>query len=193
MSARSVTKPGSGVRCVDDVSAGTIFSLGHGTLTAEGFAHLLREASVELLVDVRRFPGSRKHPQFGSDEIATYLRAVDIGYHWSPSLGGRRRLSPGCTNSGLRNRQFRAYADHMVSNEFLDGIADLVALAALSRVAMMCAESLWWRCHRRLLADHLVLVEQVPVMHLFHDGRLVPHPTTPEARLSNGAVVYVDG
>ncbi|MGD9795055.1 MAG: DUF488 family protein [Acidimicrobiia bacterium] len=176
---------------VDDARAGTILSLGHGMLSAEQFGNLLHEARVERLVDVRRFPGSRKHPQFGFDAIAAHLLALGIGYHWSPSLGGRRRLSRGSPNSGLRNPQFRAYADHMTSHEFLDGVADLIAQAELSRVGMMCAESLWWRCHRRLLADHLVLVEHVPVVHLFHDGRLVPHPITPEARLVNGAVVYV--
>ena len=91
---------------------------------------------------------------------------------------------------GLRNDQFRAYADHMISDEFVEGVAELSALARARRVAVMCAESVWWRCHRRLLADHLVLVEQMRVEHLFHDGRLVEHPPTPEARLLDGRVIY---
>lgn len=168
-----------------------ILSVGHGTLTAEKFGDLLDRVRIECLVDIRRFPGSRKHPQFGGAEMAERLPKFGVGYRWLPSLGGRRRLSLGSPNVGLRNEQFRAYADHMTSAEFLEGVAELVARSAVSTIGVMCAESLWWRCHRRLLADHLVLVEAVPVEHLFHDGRLVPHPTTSEARSINGAVVYV--
>ncbi len=167
-----------------------IRTLGHGTLTADELARLLSAAGVEVVVDVRRYPGSRRHPHFGSEEMATWLPSRELGYVWVPSLGGRRRPAAGSPNVGLRNEQFRAYADHMASKEFADGVTELTELAADQPVAVMCAESVWWRCHRRLLADHLVLVSEVPVEHLFHDGRLVEHRPTAEARRSDDHVVY---
>ncbi|HEY6428349.1 MAG TPA: DUF488 domain-containing protein [Acidimicrobiales bacterium] len=168
----------------------TIRTVGHGTLTAEEFVAVARNAGVEGVVDVRRFPGSRRNPHFAGQEMATWLPEHGIAYGWLPSLGGRRKPAPGSPNVGLRNDQFRAYADHMISDEFARGVAELSALAQTSPVAVMCAESVWWRCHRRLLADHLVLVEHLRVEHLFHDGRLVEHAPTSEARLVDHHVVY---
>ncbi|MDP9019337.1 MAG: DUF488 domain-containing protein [Actinomycetota bacterium] len=165
-------------------------TLGHGTLTDDELAQLLGEVGIELVVDVRRYPGSRRHPHFGSDEMATWLPPRGLAYRWLPSLGGRRTPAAGSPNVGLRNQQFRAYADHMASEEFANGVAELTELAADRPVAIMCAESVWWRCHRRLLADHLVLVSEVPVQHLFHDGRLVEHRPTAEARRTHDHVVY---
>ncbi len=167
-----------------------IRTLGHGTLTAGDLAGLVRHAGVEMVVDVRRYPGSRRHPHFVADEMATWLPESGPGYRWLPSLGGRRTPAADSPNVGLRNEQFRAYADHMASEEFAGGVADLLELAQDQPVAIMCAESVWWRCHRRLLADHLVLVAEVPVEHLFHDGRLVEHDPTPEARRAGDHVVY---
>lgn len=167
-----------------------IRTLGHGTLTADELARLLREGGVEVVVDVRRYPGSRRHPHFASEEMATWLPLRELGYRWVPSLGGRRRTAGGSPNVGLRNEQFRAYADHMASKEFAEGVVELMELAAAQPVAVMCAESVWWRCHRRLLADHLLLVSGAPVEHLFHDGRLVEHHPTAEARRSDDHVVY---
>lgn len=163
-------------------------TVGHGTASADEFADLLTGAGITELVDVRRFPGSRRHPQFGSDAMATWLPEAEIGYRHFESLGGRRRLASNSVNIGLRNEQFRAYGDHMATDEFLDGVAELFRVDG--SVAVMCAESVWWRCHRRLLADHLVLVEGVDVEHLFHDRRLAAHPPTPEARPVDGHVVY---
>jgi uncharacterized protein (DUF488 family) len=168
----------------------TIRTLGHGTLSAEEFVIVVHNAGVEVVVDVRRFPGSRRYPHFAREEMAAWLPEHGVDYEWLPSLGGRRKPAPDSSNSGLRNEQFRAYADYMMSDEFDEGVTDLFALARVRRVAVMCAESVWWRCHRRLLADHLVLVEQTRVEHLFHDGRLVEHPPTPEARLFDGRVIY---
>ena len=168
----------------------TIRTVGHGTLTAEEFVAVARNAGVEGVVDVRRFPGSRRHPHFAGREMATWLLDHGVDYRWLPSLGGRRKPAPDSPNVGLRNDQFRAYADHMISDEFAGGVAELCALAQARPVAVMCAESVWWRCHRRLLADHLVLVEQLRVEHLFHDGRLVEHAPTPEARRVDHHVVY---
>jgi len=161
---------------------GAVRTLGHGTLPADAFAELVRGAGIEVVVDVRRYPGSRRFPHFGSGEMPGWLAGHGVEYTRLPALGGRRAPDPGSPNVGLRNAQFRAYADHMASAEFAAGVADLLALAAARPVAVLCSESLWWRCHRRLVADHLVLVEEIPVEHLFHDGRLTPHGPTPEAR-----------
>lgn len=168
----------------------TIRTLGHGTLTTEEFVAVAHNAGVEAVVDVRRFPGSRRSPHFASEEMALWLPEHGVDYRWLSSLGGRRKPAPDSPNIGLRNEQFRAYADYMISDEFAGGVAELCALARGRRVAVVCAESVWWRCHRRLLADHLVLVEQMRVEHLFHDGRLVEHAPTPEARRVDGHVVY---
>jgi uncharacterized protein (DUF488 family) len=167
-----------------------IRTLGHGALSAGELATLVTEAGIEVLVDVRRYPGSRRHPHFGRDQMAAWLPEAGSEYRWMPALGGRRRPDPGSPNVGLRNEQFRAYADHMATAEFADAVAELVHLATDRCVAVMCSESVWWRCHRRLLADHLVLVLGTPVDHLFHDGRLAEHPPTPEARRAGDHLVY---
>ena len=147
-------------------------------------------AGIQVVVDIRRYPGSRRHPHFGRDEMAVWLPADGVDYRWLPGLGGRRPPAAGSPNIGLRSEQFRGYADHMASPEFLAATQELLALAGGATVAVMCAESLWWHCHRRLLADHLVLVAHVPVEHLFHDGRLAQHTATPEARPADGHLVY---
>lgn len=167
-----------------------IRTVGHGVLSASGFADLVRRAEIGMVVDVRRFPGSRRHPHFGKDQLVEWLPAAGVQYQWSPGLGGRRTGSPDSPNVALRNLQFRAYADHMASGEFETAVRELLGLASSVSVAVMCAESLWWRCHRRLLADHLVLVEDRAVEHLLHDGRVIEHPVTTGARRAGRQVVY---
>jgi uncharacterized protein (DUF488 family) len=168
----------------------TIRTLGHGTLSKDEFLAVVSDAGLEVVADIRRFPGSRRNPHFASEEMAVWLPERGVDYRWLSALGGRRTPTSQSPNVALRNEQFRSYADYMTSNEFAEGVVDLCALAQHRRVAAMCAETVWWRCHRRLLADHLVLVEQIRVEHLFHDGRLVEHAPTPEARLLDGRVVY---
>jgi uncharacterized protein (DUF488 family) len=168
-----------------------IRTLGHGTLAMDEFLAVARAGELEVIVDVRRFPGSRKHPQFRGEEMEQWLPDHGIGYVWLSSLGGRRKPDPDSPNRGLRNEQFRAYADHMVSEVFAQGVASLCEVAQNRRSALMCAESVWWRCHRRLLADHLVLIEEARVEHLFHDGRLAAHLPTPEAHRVEDHLVYV--
>ena len=168
----------------------TIRTVGHGTLDADELGELLRGAGVTELVDVRRFPGSRRFPQFRAEEMARWLPEHDVGYRHLEALGGRRKGVPDSPNVGLRNDSFRAYADHMATDGFAAGVATLVDIAAGESVAVLCSESVWWRCHRRLLADHLVLVHGVVVEHLFHDGRLNRHDPTPEARRHDDHVVY---
>jgi uncharacterized protein (DUF488 family) len=167
-----------------------IRTLGHGTLAVSEFLDVARGAELEVIVDVRRFPGSRRNPQFGSDEMARWLGDHGLGYEWLESLGGRRKAALDSPNQGLRNDQFRAYADYMMSSEFARGVEQLCGLAQTGMVAVMCAESVWWRCHRRLLADHLVLIEDTRVEHVFHDGRVAPHLSTPEAHRVNDHLVY---
>jgi uncharacterized protein (DUF488 family) len=123
--------------------------------------------------------------------MATWLPEHGIEYRWLSTLGGRRKPAAESPNQGLRNEQFRAYADYMTSDEFGGGIAELCALSLVRRLAVMCAESVWWHCHRRLLADHLMLIEETRVEHLFHDGRLVAHVPMPEAHRLDEHLVYV--
>jgi uncharacterized protein (DUF488 family) len=170
----------------------SIWTVGHGTLDAPDFVALIAGAGIERIVDVRRYPGSRRHPHFASDQMAGWLVESGLEYEWTPALGGRRRPVPDSPNTGLRNAQFQAYADHMATAGFRAAVDDLLTGATGRRVAVMCAESVWWRCHRRLLADHLTLVDGWDVEHLMHDGRLTAHPVTPEA-VRDGEVVRYPG
>ena len=165
-----------------------ILTVGHGTLAQDDFAALVNGAGIGEIVDIRSFPGSRRNPQFGTDEMTRWLPEAGITYSWLKSLGGRRKKVPDSEHVMLRHPAFRAYADHMEMPEFLAGVDDLLTRGEHS--AVLCSESVWWRCHRRLLADHLVLVRQVEVVHLMHDGRLTLHPPTSEARLDGDRVVY---
>lgn len=169
-----------------------LLTVGHGTLAADELAALLREAEVAALVDVRRYPGSRRHPQFGRDALVEWVPAAALAYRWDERLGGRRPTRPDSPNVALRNEAFRGYADHMATSEFTAALDQLVAEAARRRTAVMCAESLWWRCHRRLLSDAAVLTRGVDVHHLLHDGRLAPHRLTEGARLTDDGIVVYD-
>ncbi|MGH9052185.1 MAG: DUF488 family protein [Acidimicrobiia bacterium] len=166
-----------------------LFTVGHGTLESEAFSRLLRNAGVRRLVDIRSFPGSRRHPQFNREGMAGWLAEAGFSYRWEPRLGGRRRERPESPNEGLRNPSFRAYADHMRTPEFSAGLHQLLGEA--SPTVCMCAESLWWRCHRRLVADAAALREQAEVLHLLHDGTSQPHPVTEGCRIdAEGLLVY---
>jgi uncharacterized protein (DUF488 family) len=168
----------------------TLYTVGHGTLAADAFAALVRGAELSRVIDVRSYPGSRRHPHFGREEMEGWLPAAGVEYAWMRELGGRRRPVEGSRHLALRNDAFRAYADYMETDEFREGVLRLPVIADDAPSAVMCSESVWWRCHRRLLADHLVLVEGVDVVHLMHDGRLTPHPTTPGVRVEDGRLVY---
>ena len=165
-------------------------TVGHGSLPAEDFVVVLEDAGVGHVVDVRAYPGSRHNPQYGQQEMQRWLPEAGIRYSWLPALGGRRRPSGDSIHIALRHASFRAYADHMGTAEFLDGVAELLALGTKEPTAVMCSESVWWRCHRRLIADHLALVRDVEVLHLMHDGRLTPHVPTAGVRTAGGALVY---
>ena len=151
---------------------------------------MLAAVPIEVLVDVRSFPGSRRNPQFGRTEMERWVRDAGVEYRWMSALGGRRRPVEGSRHVALRNASFQAYADHMETPAFLTSVDDLLSVVAERPTAVMCSEAVWWRCHRRLLADHLVLVRGVGVTHLMHDGRHTDHPLTEGARLADGEVVY---
>ena len=168
----------------------TLHTVGHGTLPAEQFASLLDGAHVARVVDVRSFPGSRHNPQFAREEMERWLPDAGLGYVWLRDLGGRRRQVADSKHVALRHDAFRAYADYMETPDFLAGVDELLTLAQSESTSVMCSESVWWRCHRRLLADHLVLVRGIEVFHLMHDGRRTPHVPTEGVRVADGALVY---
>jgi uncharacterized protein (DUF488 family) len=167
----------------------TIFTVGHGARSIQEFLHLLQDAGVERLVDVRTAPGSRKHPHFGKDALAASLQTVGIEYEWQKELGGWRKPRADSRHIALRSPAFRGYADHMQTAQFREALANLINMARTNPTAVMCAESLWWRCHRRMLADAL-LVAGCRVVHLMPDGRQDPHRLNPSARVEGDTVVY---
>jgi uncharacterized protein (DUF488 family) len=168
----------------------TILTVGHGTLPAERFVELLQGAGIQQVVDVRSFPGSRRNPQYGRAAMEQWLPTADVEYRWLAQLGGRRRPVDGSKHVALRHPSFRAYADHMESKDFQRGVSELLDGAGGTLLAVMCSETVWWRCHRRLLADHLLLVREVEVLHLMHDGRLTPHRPTHGVRRKGRRLVY---
>jgi uncharacterized protein (DUF488 family) len=168
-------------------------TVGHGTLREDDFAALVFDAGIGLVVDVRSFPASRRHPQFRREAMERWLPDAGVAYRWEPRLGGRRRPRPDSPHVALRVPAFRGYADHMETEEFRDAVDELLAEAGARPAGVMCAESVWWRCHRRLLADATVLLRGASVEHLFHDGRLDVHRPTPEARVDGQRLVYDGG
>jgi uncharacterized protein (DUF488 family) len=143
-----------------------LYTLGHGALQSDVFATTLRAAGVEVAADVRRFAGSRRHPQFGTADMRRWLGAAGIAYRALPDLGGRRTPLPDSPNAGLRNAGFRGYADYMATPAFRAAFDGLIALARERPTAIFCAETLWWQCHRRLIADAAVLLAGFEVVHL---------------------------
>ncbi len=170
-----------------------LLTVGHGTLTAEALSAVLVGAGVQRLVDVRTAPGSRRHPHFGRDQMSRWLPAAGVAYRWEPALGGWRKPRPGSPNTALRHSGFRGYADHMATPEFAAALDGLLGEAAGAATAALCSETLWWRCHRRLLADAAVLTRGVEVLHLDHGGRLTAHRPTDGARVDGRVVVYDGG
>jgi len=154
---------------------------------------LLQEAAVDLLVDVREFPRSRTNPQFNSDVLPVSLAAVGIGYRHLPALGGRRhhvRNTPPSPNTLWRNQSFRNYADYAATDAFRAGLDELQSLMREHRCAIMCSEAVWWRCHRRIIADYM-LAQDIPVGHIMGANKVEPARLTPGARrLPGGNLVY---
>ena len=172
-------------------SLGTLFTVGHSTRTIEDFLELLQAHRVARVVDVRRFPGSRRHPHFGQDALAAALARAGMEYVHEEELGGRREAAAAeSTNRGWRNASFRAYADHMASASFGAVLERVLAGAGERPTALMCAEAVPWRCHRQLIADAAV-ARGWRVLHILSPERAEPHALHPEARVrADGTVVY---
>lgn len=168
-----------------------LFTIGHSTHSIERFIELLQQDRIAALVDIRRFPSSRNCPQFNQTELAGALKEHGIEYHWLEALGGRRPKVKNATsaNAGLRNESFRNYADYMQTEPFRQGIVELADIADTKRTAIMCAENVFWRCHRRLVSDYVV-AQGGMVEHIFPNGEVKPHEPTEGVVMQNGNVTY---
>ena len=172
----------------------TLLTVGHGTASQEALGALLSGAGVELVVDIRTAPGSRRHPHVARAELEQWLPAAGVAYEWSRDLGGFRRPPPDSPDVVWREPMFRGYAAWMRQEPFRAALGRVLGQAAARRTAVMCSEAVWWRCHRRLLADAVVLLHRKPVQHLMHDGRLVPHAPSDGVRVrSDDRLVYDAG
>ncbi len=166
-----------------------IWTIGHSTRSEAEFLELLRANDIEVLADVRRFPGSRKYPHFGADNLHATLENDGREYSAFPELGGRRRALENSPNSIWRNESFRGYADYMETAEFRDGIARLLEIAREKNVALMCSEAVWWRCHRSMIADYLK-AQGIEVLHIMGENKTDEHPYTAPARIVDGKLTY---
>lgn len=167
----------------------TVWTVGHSTRSGEEFGQILIAHGIQVLVDVRMFPGSRRYPQFNRAALSESLAELGIEYKHEPRLGGRRTPRPDSHNTAWKNAQFRAYADHMESDEFRNAVKELLQLAAQRRVAVMCAEAVWWRCHRSLISDYLKAAGHT-VNHIIDETKTEEHPFTSAARIINGELSY---
>jgi uncharacterized protein (DUF488 family) len=172
------------------LNSSTLYTIGHGIVDISTFAGYLSDAAIESLVDVRRFPGSRRHPQFGAAALSEALREIGIAYRHAEDLGGRRHPASDSPNTGLRNDGFRGYADWMASDAFREAFATLLSESCDRRTAVMCAETPWWKCHRRLIADASVLLAKTPVVHLI-SGKQSGHRLTEGVTVLGGRLLYI--
>ncbi|RSN70488.1 MULTISPECIES: DUF488 domain-containing protein [Actinomadura] len=175
------------------MAAPPLLTFGHGTAGRDELARLLDGAGVRAVVDVRTAPGSRRNPDVRRDALSAWLPDAGVRYRWEKRLGGFRRAAPDSPDTFWRNASFRGYAGHTRDPDFLAAMDGLLREAERDRTAVMCGESVWWRCHRRLIADFAVLARGRPVLHLAHDGRLTEHPPTPGARLRGDGLLVYDG
>ena len=171
----------------------SIWSIGHSTHSLDEFVALLHAHQIARIADIRTVPKSRRNPQFHTDSLRESLPATGIAYRHHPWLGGWRKSEQDSANGAWRNKSFRGYADYAMTPEFAHGIAELRELAGDERTAMMCSEALWWRCHRRIVADRLV-ADGDTVFHIGSDGRVTAHQLTPFAAVSpSGVITYPAG
>jgi uncharacterized protein (DUF488 family) len=184
-----------------------IWTIGHSTRSIEDFISLLKENEIKLLADVRSWPGSKRYPQFNKEALAESLSARGIRYEHFPELGGRRKPNADSRNTAWRNASFRGYADYMEAEEFHKGVERLLAFARNDGLgsrrndrdgsetvtpwsaAIMCAEAVWWRCHRSLISDYLKACG-IEVMHILDSNKIEAHPFTSAARIVNGELSY---
>ena len=170
-----------------------LLTFGHSTADRDRIADLLGHAGVTAVVDVRTAPGSRRDPDLSRRRLAEWMPGRGIAYRWEPALGGFRTPPVDSPDTVWRNTSFRGYAAHTRSPEFVTAMDRVLREASHDRIAVMCSEAVWWRCHRRLIADFAVLARGVPAHHLMHDGRLSVHAPTPGARLNDDGLLVYDG
>jgi uncharacterized protein (DUF488 family) len=167
-----------------------IWTIGHSTRVIDDFISLLKENGIKVVADVRMFPGSKRYPQFGREALAKSLGENGIRYEHLPELGGRRKAKVDSHNTAWRNASFRGYADYMETEQFQKGIERLLDIATESApAAIMCAEAVWWRCHRSLIADQLK-ARGVEVLHILGAHKVESHPYTSAARIVKGELTY---
>lgn len=168
-----------------------LFTIGHSNQSLVQFLDLLSRHTILVVVDVRRFPASRSFPHFNREDLSKALAKQGIEYYWLAALGGRRpkQQETASKNLGLHNESFRNYADFLSSQEFRNGFDLLMQIAGSKRTAIMCSESVYWRCHRRLISD-VVQANGGTVLHIFSSGELRPHQWTDGAKAADGIVTY---
>ena len=166
-----------------------IWTIGHSTHTIKEFIDILKSFHIECVVDIRSFPGSRRYPHFNKEALEVLLPENNIKYIHLRDLGGRRKVRPDSINTGWRLAAFRGYADYMETNSFKEAIKELERLGSGERTAYMCAEAVWWRCHRSLVSDYLKLHEW-KVMHIMGIGKTQEHTYTSPAQIVNGELLY---
>jgi uncharacterized protein (DUF488 family) len=167
-----------------------IFTVGHSTHPIEEFLALLSQHEIKMLADVRSYPSSRKWPHFNQEELSTALERSSIEYRWLKSLGGRRHSKDAASpHTAWQIPAFRSYADYADGDDFRAGLEELISLAEQKCVAYMCSEGLWWRCHRRIISDHL-LVRGWTVMHIMPTGKLTEHALPDFARIVENRLIY---
>lgn len=167
----------------------SIYTIGHSNRAIDDFLHLLTNSTIQVLVDVRRFAGSRKYPHFNPDNLKLSLAEKNIKYVAIDSLGGRRKVAENSQNTIWKNPSFQAYADYMETPDFVDGIHQLEHVAKNKSVAIMCSEAVWWRCHRSMIADYLK-AEGWEVVHIIGESQPKEHPYTAPAKIINGKLTY---
>lgn len=167
----------------------TIWTIGHSTRSLEEFVDTLHSFSIELIADIRSYPGSRKFPQFNKEALEISLPQHNIQYIHLKNLGGRRKVNPDSKNTGWKHAAFRGYADYIETGAFKEGIIELVNKALKQRTAYMCSEALWWRCHRSMVSDYLKL-QGWKIMHIMGVGKAEEHSYTSPARIVNGELNY---
>lgn len=167
----------------------TVWTIGHSTRSFDEFTNLLRIYGVDAIADVRSFPGSRKYPHFGQELLSRTLYERGFEYEWFQALGGRRRACVDSSNTVWRNMSFRGYADYMQTPAFPSAVKELIERTAHVRTALMCAEAVWWRCHRSMIADYLC-VQGIEVVHILDERHSTLHPMTAPARIVDGRLTY---
>lgn len=169
----------------------TVFTIGHSTHSFDDFLKMLQSFHIEMVADIRSYPGSRKFPQFNKENLANTLPENNIEYIHIPKLGGRRRVKKDSKNNRWRKDAFKGYADYMETNDFKMGIEELEKLAVTKKTAYMCSEAVWWRCHRSMVSDFLK-AKGWKVLHIMAIGKSEEHPYTAPARIINGGISYSD-